>query len=329
MSQKKTTSRADKVRERRKKQGYENVAEMPIYEPVEPFRPSKATSFIGPKKRNNQKRTFEMNTAILPQPRTVSLARPTVTFPSIERQMPSIEWRAVSAFIVILLAVVLYLMWTLPYFLVSAPQISGSVYLAGEAITESLDVEGISVFSLQPEKLERELLLAHPILKTVEITVRMPNHVRVSVTERQPVLIWKQDGKMAWIDDEGVAFQAEGHSDQLIVVNALGRPPAPAMDATELNPWAPPAYLDPNVVAALRALVPYVPQGAAITYDPNVGLGWQDSRGWLVELGDMTEDFGLKLQLYETISNWLLANNIQPVLVNVAYPHAPYYRTEP
>ncbi len=324
MSKKKELSRAERVRQRRKTQRYENVAEMPIYEPVEPFRPSKATTFIGPKKHNTKPRSFELNAAaILPKPRQLAKS------PAVDLQMPRIEWRALSAFLVVLLTVALYLMWTMPYFLVAAPQISGSAYLGSEAISEALNLEGKSVFSLQPTKLERELLLRYPILKNVEITISLPNVVRVAVTERQPVLVWKQDGKMAWIDDEGVAFQAEGHGDQLIVVNALGRPPAPAMDAANLDPWAPPAYLDPNVVAALRALVPYVPQGAAITYDPSVGLGWQDPRGWLVELGDMTEDFGLKLRLYETISNWLVANNIQPVLVNVAYPDAPYYRTEP
>jgi len=325
MSIKKDFSRAERVRERRKTQRYENVAEMPIYKPVEPIRPSQETSFIGPKKRKPKVLTYELNAAALPRPRQIAKAPATAK----EFRMPSIEWRALSGFLVLLFGVFLYLMWTMPTFLVTEPQVKGSTYLANEAIVESLDLTGISVFSLQPEKLERELLLAHPILKTVEITVRMPNVVRVAVTERQPVLIWQQDGKMAWIDDEGVAFQSEGQTEGLIVVNALGRPPAPTMDAAELNPWAPPAYLDPNVVAALRALVPYVPQGASITYDPSVGLGWQDSRGWLVELGDMTEDFGLKLQLYETISNWLVANNIQPVLVNVAQPHAPYYRTEP
>lgn len=323
MKTKKSTSRAERVRERRKKQRYENVAEMPVYEPVEPFRPSRETNFIGPKKRKSKKRMYEQNIVALSKPWQVTKA------PALALQMPTIEWRAVSGFLVVLLFIAIYMMWTMPYFLVAAPTVKGSAYLTSETISESLDIDGKSVFSLQPEKLAHELLLNYPILKSAEITITLPNLVSVAVTERQPVLIWKQDGKQAWIDDEGVAFRAEGHDDELIVVNALGRPPAPVMKAESRSLWVPPAYLDPDVVAALRALVPYVPPGAAITYDPNVGLGWQDPRGWLVELGDMTEDFGLKLQLYETMSNWLIANNIQPVLVNVAYPHAPYYRTEP
>ena len=323
MSKTKEHSRADRVRDRRRRQSSRKIDEMPIHKPVEPLRPSKETSFIGPKKRKTKIRTYALDAIALPQPREA------IKMPSVELQMPSIEWRAASAFIVVLLSIALYMMWTAPYFLVVTPQVSGSTYLANEEIIETLDLSGTPIFLLQPEDLEHELMLAHPILKTVDISVSLPNVVRVAVTERQPVLIWQQNGKMAWIDDEGVAFQSKGQTEGLIIVNALGTPPVPAMDAENRNPWVPPAYLDPNVVAALRALVPYVPQGADITYNPQVGLGWRDSRGWMVELGDMTEDFGLKLRLYETISNWLVANNIQPVLVNVAYPHAPYYRTEP
>jgi hypothetical protein len=318
---KKNLSRADRVRERRRKQRAQKIDEMPIYKPVEPIRPSNATTFIGPKKRKPQVRTFELNTAVLPKTRTVA--------PSADFQMPSIEWRAASAFLAILLSIALYLMWTSPYFMVTTPQIIGNQFVASDEIIEALDMDGTTIFALQPKKVGHELLLAHPSLKAVEITVSLPNVVSVAVTERQPVLIWQQDGGMAWIDEEGVAFLAHGQTEGLITVNALGRPPAPAMDESTRNLWAPPAYLDPDVVAALRALVPYVPQGAAITYDPSVGLGWRDPRGWTVELGDMTEDFGLKLRLYETISNWIVANNIRPVLINVAYPNAPYYRTEP
>ena len=210
----------------------------------------------------------------------------------------------------------------------STPQVLGNYFVASEEIIETLDLSGEMIFTLQPEEIKRRLLLTHPSLKSAEITISLPNIVNVSVTERQPVLIWQQDGRMAWIDEEGIAFFAHGQVEGLITVNALGTPPAPAMDMAARNLWTPPAYIDPDVVAALRALIPYVPQGAAITYDPNLGLGWLDPSGWMVELGDITQDFGLKLRLYETITNWIVANNIQPVLINVAYPQAPFYRTE-
>ena len=223
MSKKKELSRAERVRQRRKTQRYENVAEMPVYKPVEPIRPSNTTTFIGPKKRKPKVRTYPLEAAALPKTREA--------MPSIESQMPSIEWRAASAFIAILLGVALYLMWTTPYFMVTAPRIVGNEFLASEEILETLELDNTPIFLLQPEQIERELLLAHPSLKTVDITLSLPNVVSVAVTERQPVLIWRQDGGMAWIDEEGVAFLAQGQVEGLIVVNALGRPPAPARPA--------------------------------------------------------------------------------------------------
>ena len=76
MSERKTKSRAERVRERRKKQRYENVAEMPVYKPVEPLRPSRETSFIVPKKLKPKNRTYEY-TAALPRPREVRRDRAT------------------------------------------------------------------------------------------------------------------------------------------------------------------------------------------------------------------------------------------------------------
>lgn len=322
MSNQSKPTRADQVRRRRRTERAEKIDEMPIYKPVEPIRLSNATSFIGPKKRKAQVRTFALDAAVFPTASGKSV-RP-VALPVLH-----IEWRAVSAFLAILLSVVLYLMWTSPYFMISSPQVSGNYLVASEEIIDMLDLSRTPVFAVQAAEIEHRLLLAHPSLKTVEVTISLPNVVSVAVTERQPVLIWQQDSGMAWIDAEGVAFPAQGQMAGLITVSALGPPPAPAMDAATRDIWAPPAYIDPNVVASLRALLPYVPQGAAIIYDPASGLGWVDPRGWAVELGDITQDFGLKLRLYETITNWIVANNVNPVLVNVAYPNAPYYRTEP
>ncbi len=321
MSQKHKPTRAELVRQRRATQRAENVAEMPVRKPVEPLRPSKRKSFVGGKKRKSQDtRVFAADTATLNPPRE---GLRSVDLPAIR-----VEWRAASAFLTVLLSVALYLMWTSPYFMVAAPQINGNQYLASEEIIEALDLSGTAIFSIMPQDLEHQLLLAHPSLKTVEITVSLPNIVRVSVTERVPVLIWQQEGGMAWIDAEGIAFRANSHVDGLITVSALGPPPAPVMDASTHNEWAPPAYIHPDLVASLQALVAHVPAGTPITYDPESGLGWTDPRGWTVQLGDITQDFGLKLRLYETMTNWFVQNNIQPVLVNIEYPHTPYYRTE-
>lgn len=323
MSKKKNLTRAEKVRRRRGKRQEQALKDKPVLKPVSPVRPSKKSTFVGPKKRKVNLRRYEAN-ALAPTQEGLQPRDNAPTMPNIR-----VEWRALSASLLILLVVSLYLLFTSPYFMIAAPQISGNNYLPAEAISGVLDLQGKPIFTIVPAELERELLIQHPGLADVEISLSLPNVARVSVTERQPALIWQQDGKIAWIDAEGIAFRATAQVEGLVTVNALGPPPAPLVDESTRNDLAPPPFIAPETVRALQALLPYIPPGSPIIYDPKNGLGWTDSRGWQVQFGNITEEIGLKLRLYETIGQWLEANRIQPVLVNLAYPHAPYYRMEP
>ena len=66
MSKTEEHSRAERVRDRRRRQSSRKIGEMPIYKPVEPLRPSKETSFIGPKKRKTKIRTYTLDAIALP-----------------------------------------------------------------------------------------------------------------------------------------------------------------------------------------------------------------------------------------------------------------------
>ncbi|MCP4139762.1 MAG: FtsQ-type POTRA domain-containing protein [Chloroflexi bacterium] len=328
MSKKKELNRAEKVRRRRGRIREQEIKDKPVLKPVSAIRPSEETSFIGTKKRKVKTQRYEA-TALAPtnealRPRANKENARTLSMPELR-----IEWRAVSAALIIFLGVGLYLLFTSPYFMVAPPKIRGNQHLPSEEIANALALDGQNIFSIVPEKLERDLLLKHPGLAGVEITLSLPNVASVSVQERQPALIWQQDGKAAWVDLEGVAFRATSHVEGLITVSALGSPPAPAVDISTLNELAPPPFIEPKTVLALQALVAHVPAGTVIVYDPKSGLGWIDSRGWTVELGDITEEIGLKLRLYERMLGWFEHNNVRPILVNLEYPHAPYYRTEP
>ncbi len=315
-------NRAAIVRQRRAERRAlekKDALERSVLKPVAPIRPSETTSFIGTKKRKVQIQRYEA-TALAPTNKGLR---------SIEMPEFRVEWRAVSATLAILISVALYLLFTSPYFTVAAPQIRGNQYLATEDISDVLDLSGQTIFSIIPKDLERALLIAHPGLIDVEVSLSLPNVASVSVQERQPALIWQQDGKVAWIDLEGIAFRATSHVEGLITVTALGSPPAPYVDASERSELAPPPYIAPQTVIALQSLVKHVPPGTPIIYDPQSGLGWTDPRGWTVQLGDITEEIGLKLRLYETLVPWFEQNSIRPILINLEHPHAPYYRMEP
>ena len=321
---KQNLSRAVKVRQRRAKikaQEAEKTIANRVIRPVAPIRSSERKNFIGAKKRKTEIKQYEAN-VFVPTYEGLETVAP------LELPKLQIEWRAASAALAIALTVALYLLFTLPYFRVSTPQISGNQYLSTEILNKTLNLKGKTLFTIIPENLERELLLNHPGLANVEITLSLPNVASVTVTERQPALIWQQDGKSAWIDVEGVAFRTTGHLDGLITVSALGSPPAPLVDASARSELAPPPYIASETVIALQSLVLHVPQGTPIIYDPKTGLGWTDPRGWTVQMGDITEKMVLKLRLYESIVAWCEANSVHPVLVNLEHPHSPYYRLE-
>ena len=331
MSQKNTPTRSEQVRQRRSAQKRQALKDKPALKPVSPIRPSATTSFIGTKKRKVDFQRFEA-TALVPASEGLQMrkkVRRSEGMRSLALPEIRIEWRAVSAALAIFVSVVLYLLFTSPYFMVAAPRINGNHYLAAEEIDNALNLSGKTIFTIVPEQLERDLLLQHPGLADVEVTLSLPNLASVTVRERQPALIWQQDGKSAWIDTEGVAIPITANVEGLITVTALGSPPAPVVDASTRNELAPPPFIAAETVTALQSLVAYVPAGTTIVYDPKSGLGWVDSRGWIVELGDITEEIGLKLRLYETTVKFFEQNDIRPILVNLEYPHAPYYRTEP
>ncbi len=331
MSKNTERTRAELVRQRRAKiktKEAEKVISNSLLEPVAHLRPTTPKkSFIGEKRRKSTIRRYEAS-ALNPASQglhPIAPARPApLNLPHFH-----LEWRAISAALTITLVVIIYLLFTIPQFSITLPIISGNQYISTELLSQTLNIEGETIFTIVPENLERKLLIAHPGIAAVEVKVSLPNIAKIHIIERQPAIVWQQDGKSAWIDKEGIAFRTGPHVDGLITVSALGPPPAPAVDASAQSELAPPPFIAPDVVAALGSLIAYAPSGATIIYDPEAGLGWTDPRGWTVQLGDITEDMALKLRLYETITTWLEANHIYPLLINLEHPHAPYYRMTP
>jgi len=235
-------------------------------------------------------------------------------------------WRLLSFCLVLLLGAGLYLFLTSSTFHVTNAQISGNQRITADEINAALELNGRPVFLQTPAKLEERALRAYPELASVEVTVDLPNIVSVEVTEREPIIQWQQDDGYAWIDETGTAFRPRGEAGNLIVVQALDAPPA--TNLTMENPVVPPPFISQETVKALVALAPYVPAGTPILYDPDTGLSWTDGRGWQAVFGLSDADVDVKVRVYQSMVDWLTQRGIRPNLINVAYPGAPFYRSE-
>ncbi len=240
--------------------------------------------------------------------------------------MPRIRagWRLLSFFLVVLLSAAGYYAYTQPIFRVAGVTLAGNQYLSAEEAGAVLGVNGMPIFLLQPENVETALRLNFPEIASADVTVELPNRVLVTITERQPVIRWEQGNAFAWLDEEGVALRPRADVSGLVVVRASGAPPTGA--ASTIDPMAPIPFADANIVETARVLAPYAPQGSPLLYDPKYGIGWTDSRGWTAWFGSSPEQADMKLRVYVVLVDSLAQRGITPIMINVAYPNAPYYR---
>lgn len=232
--------------------------------------------------------------------------------------------RFASILVALLLSVSIYLAFSLPYFYVPSATVLGNNHISKEEITTVLGVVGQSIFTVQPDELESRLRLNYPEMLSADVKVYLPNHVYVTVSERVPVILWQKGDGYTWVDAEGVAFRPRGLQAGLVPVVAVDEP-QPGIASTD-DPLSPPPYMQKELVNAIVALSPLLPAGQTMTFDSTHGLGWKDPRGWQVYFGTTANDMPLKIRVYQSLVDSLMARSVFPEYINVMYPEAPYYR---
>jgi cell division protein FtsQ len=232
--------------------------------------------------------------------------------------------RISSIVIALLVGVALYLVLSLPYFHVPSVTVLGNGRLTREDIQTASGVMGESIFAVQPKEVEARLRSNLPELLSVKVNVYLPNHVYVTLTERQPVIFWEQGEGYTWIDATGVAFRPRGAVGGLVPVKGLVTPP-PGVAPTD-DSLSPQPYLQQELVDSILQLAPNVPAGATMVFDRSFGLGWTDSRGWKAFFGTSAKDMPLKIRVYQSLVDSLVNRGVSPTLICVMYPDAPFYR---
>jgi hypothetical protein len=255
--------------------------------------------------------------------RTESFSRPHA--PSISLPKIGLGPRLLSFVIVALCAVGLYYQFSMDPFIVRNASILGNNRVSLDQIAQVLGIANQPAALLNPGQIEYNILANFPDIATANVEVDLPARVVVTVTERQPVVAWQQDGQTMWVDAQGYAFPPRGDGAGLVTVTSAGAPPAPLKVDPGQTIGARP-FLASNLSAAIVTLSPLVPEGATLVFDPAYGLGWSDPRGWRVYFGHSGGDPALKYQVYQSMLDYFTKNDIQPTLINVEYPNAPFYR---
>ena len=323
MSENNESSRAEVVRQRREREQKKrmNRSVQEATRPVAPIttrnKPAASRSQSA-RPRQNARRRFH-----IAMPGVPNASRSGTKARGISLPRPRFGWRFLSFILTAVLGVLTYLAFRLPQLRVVDAQVTGNQILTAVDVNSALNIVGRPIFLLSPSDLETRLRLNYPELVSVRVAVSLPNVVSVHLIERKPVIRWEQSGGYTWIADDGVAFRPRGELVGLISVVAEAAPPGGSTVADPLNP-AP--FISTDMVLAVQGLAGHVPPGMSILYEPRMGFGWNDPRGWRVYFGTSAHDVALKMRVYESMVDSLMNRGIRPALINVTYPTAPYYR---
>jgi hypothetical protein len=326
MSEKKDTSRAELVRLRREQDSKTRVERARTKSSRSVPATSRNRTGNAPQSKRRASQASDGHTrsarrrfqnALLPiapdaEMRGISIARP-----NLGKRLPSF-------LVVALLATAIYFAFNTPQLRVAQAQVAGNQILTSAEINTALDISGQPAFLLIPAELEKRLRLQFPELSAARVDVTLPNTVSVQVVERKPVVRWEQGEGYTWVSEEGIAFRPHGDMPGLIGVVALSAPPIEGIVPSD--PLTPAPFLAPEMVKTIKGLAGHVPPGVQILYEEEFGFGWNDPRGWQVYFGTSASDVDLKMRVYESLVASLIERGIQPVMINVTYPTAPYYR---
>lgn len=230
----------------------------------------------------------------------------------------SLNWRILSALIVVATSTALLLFFAADSFYVRDASVGGLRYVSKAEIFELSGVRDLHLFWVDPV-LVRENILRSPSVADVSVSVDWPPRgVQIVVQEREPALTWEQNGAMTWIDLQGRVMRQWEDRQNLLRVQA-----DPSIEGT-LNDTM---VIDRAIVEGAVQLHSLRPDLNILRYSPFEGLGFRETNGWWAWFGTGTT-MPERLLIYNTIVADLQSRGLEPLMISVVDLDAPYYCTE-
>jgi cell division septal protein FtsQ len=196
-------------------------------------------------------------------------------------------------------------------FYVDRIEVRGNSGVSSEVIAEASDLQGYSIFWVNPQRVAAEILAAVPPLKQVEVRYGLPRVVAITVQEESDHIAWQVGGQRYWVDEGGILHPAQGSQEPSLLV----------MDARPGQP----TEVDVDALAGARQLIHLMPELRVVQYAPVTGLRFTHPRGWLVYLG--TGDMTRKASILRAAEVQFAAEQGSRLsLIDLRFPDSPYYR---
>ena len=176
--------------------------------------------------------------------------------------------------------------------------------------------DGLSVFFLSTSHAAAQLDKL-PQVKDARVSLMIPNHLKIIITEREPKVAWTQAGVTWWVDGTGRV---------IAMINPADVPPtSPSVASMDATPLQAAFQLDEVAIRSVLRYNALDPQATQFRYNPVAGISLLTSAGWPVHLGD-DSDCELKMTRLREVSANLAQKNIVPVYLDLRAPDAPAYK---
>jgi len=221
-------------------------------------------------------------------------------------------------------ALALWLTWDSRFYVYSA-EIVGARRMSHAELFRRSGLDGLHILWATSATIESRLLDEFPSLESAQVSCMLPANCTIVVTERQPRVLWDDQGVLWWIDEEGAIFGAEGGVQDLEWADQPGW----RWVVTGPLPRREDGTLDERVRVALTELwasgedVP-----TAFDYTADHGLSFVNQRGWRVVVG-RGSGMAERLHVLRQLTGYLESEGIAPGFVDVRFPRAPYYSMSP
>jgi cell division septal protein FtsQ len=295
------------------------------------------------KGRKRRRRSRAFNSSItLPQtksqkgadrpyrPRGKRSARPRAQNKQGERQtatrlMRGIRWRTVlvrlPAFLILvaLVGVIVYASMDQSFYVYEA-QILGARHLEAQTIYDQAQVDEHSIFWIQPREVAERIVQLDGV-KAVRVQCTLPAALTIEVEEREPVVMWRAKSQNTdwWLDEEGVVLPYHGDPNSPDMVFVVDSSPRSLQVGDHMTPE--------GIVQSVLQLASTLPSARVFFYEQGRGLYFTQGLGqgeWPVYVGT-SQDLPRKIQVVQTLTDYLVVNNVRPSYVDVRWPEHPVY----
>jgi cell division septal protein FtsQ len=239
---------------------------------------------------------------------------------SMARRRISLHWlgrrrvKALSLSLLGVLTVVTVYLFASYDFYVFDISVEGNEAVSNEEIWEASEVEGYSIFFIDPKKVANAVA-SLPDVAEAEVRCHLPNRLSIRVRERQPYLIWLSGEESYYLDHEGYVLSPRHQTSLSLTLKDLGGGSLRAGDR-----------INPQILEAANIYSSLLPQVKSFDYFQTYGLAFTTEEGEKVRLGT-GDDAQAKLALLHILKEELKEKGIKAVVIDLRFD-TPYYTAD-